>query len=219
MIIEGMDFSGFPGRDASRLRQLSYEGKVEWFRFRFTLVFLTPFRRLIALEGEDCYVWLCVMDLAGSAIQALANLSIGRGSDHAKFTAFVERYMPAFLNTGVRLHDPHPDRNGAATSPADHLYKFFRGGLARTFCIDWGGLQHREEVPTAGPECWFITTPGLGGEQALAIIPREFVRDFERGCEEVLAAFSQAQPHDSVRSAFERTFERVFLLKGRPPLP
>ena len=56
MQIQGMKFSGFPGHDSDNLRRLDYAGRVEWFRYRFNLVFLTPFRRLIALEGPDCYV-------------------------------------------------------------------------------------------------------------------------------------------------------------------
>jgi hypothetical protein len=36
------------------------------------------------------------MELAGSAVHALANLAIGNGSDHAKFTAFLNAYLPMF---------------------------------------------------------------------------------------------------------------------------
>ena len=142
-----LEFSGFPGRDSDNLRRLDYAGRVEWFRYRFNLVFLTPFRRLVALEGPDCYVWLCVMELTGAAIHALANLAIGQGSDRAKFTAFLDAYLPTFGNVDLQLDDPRGRRpNELARTPADHFYKFFRSGLAHSFCIDWGGIQHREEV-------------------------------------------------------------------------
>jgi hypothetical protein len=36
---------------------LDYDGRVAWFKFRFELVFLHPFARLVALESNDCYVW------------------------------------------------------------------------------------------------------------------------------------------------------------------
>ena len=72
--IEGQTFSGFFGADfdANKLRALSYTGRVEWLRFRFNLVFLTPFTRLVALESGDCYVWLCVTNLLCGAVEALA---------------------------------------------------------------------------------------------------------------------------------------------------
>jgi hypothetical protein len=46
MQIQGLEFSGFPGRDSANLRRLDYDGRVAWFKFRFELVFLTPFTRL-----------------------------------------------------------------------------------------------------------------------------------------------------------------------------
>jgi hypothetical protein len=55
VVIEEMRFSGFPGRDQDGLRHLTYAGRVAWFRYRFNLVFLTPFQRFVALEGPDCY--------------------------------------------------------------------------------------------------------------------------------------------------------------------
>jgi hypothetical protein len=220
MQIQGMEFSGFPGRDFDNLRRLDYAGRVEWLRFRFNLVFLTPFRRLLALEEPECYVWLCVMELSGAAIQALANLAIGNGSDHAKFTSFLNAYMPTFANANLQLDDPRGGRpNEIASTPADHFYKFFRSGLAHTFCIDWGGIQHREEIPNLGPEYLFSTTQGFRGEHGLGIIPREFVVDFDDACERVLTVFSTAEPGSQIRDGFERTFERVFLGKSRAPLP
>lgn len=220
MRIRGLELSGFPGRDAENLRRLDYRERVEWFRFRFDLVFRTPFRRLVAAEAPDCYVWLCVMELAGAAISALANLAIGRGHDHAKFTTFVETYLPAFRNLGTPLNDISEGReNQRAITPADHFYKFFRSSLAHTFCIDWGGIQHREELPTLGPEYLFSTTQGPHGEHGLGIVPREFVQDFERACDQVLTALADAAPGSEIHDSFERTFDRVFLRKIGPPLP
>src|SRR5580698_1524587 len=131
MVIQGFDFSGFPGRDAENLRRLNYAGRVEWFRYRFNLVFLTPFRRLVELEGPDCYIWLCFMTLCGAAIHALANLTLGRGSDHEKFTSFLNTYLPTFSRADFELNDPRAGRpNDVARTPAEHFYKFFRNGLA-----------------------------------------------------------------------------------------
>lgn len=220
MLIQGLEFSGFPGRDAENLRRLDYTGRVDWFRYRFNLVFLTPFRRLVEMEGADCYVWLCVVTLTGAAVHALANLAIGGGSDSAKFSAFLNAYLPAFARVDFELDDPCPGRaNEVARTAAEHFYKFFRNGLAHSFCIEWGGIQHREELPQLGPEYLFQTTQGFAGEHGLGIVPREFVRDFEDACERVLATFAAAEVGDQIREAFDRTFNRVFLGKARPPLP
>lgn len=219
MVIQGFEFSGFPGRDADNLRRLDYVGRVEWFRFRFDLVFLTPFRRLVGLDGPDCYVWLCVTTLCGAAIHALANLTFGRGSDSEKFAAFLERYLPAFSRADFELNDPRRRGNDIARTPAEHFYKFFRNGLAHSLCIDWGGLQHRLEVPQIGPDYLFQTTQGFDGEHGLGVVPREFVVDFENACERVLGTFVTAQPGDQIYGAFDRTFNRVFLEKARAPLP
>lgn len=218
VLIEEMQFSGFPGRDQAALRQLTYAGRVAWFRYRFNLVFLTPFRRFVALDGPDCYTWLCVMNLAGSAIEALANLSVPRGHDHQKYSLFLERFFVGFRGIALHLDDPRPGRSEARTA-ADHFYKFFRSSLAHTFCIEWGGLQHREEIgePVAG--YLFATTQGFEGQHGLGIIPRDFVVDFEQACEAALEAFAAAPEGDVLRESFDRAFNRVFLLKNRPPLP
>jgi hypothetical protein len=125
-----------------------------------------------------------------------------------------------FARVTLRLDDPRPGRaNEIARTPADHFYKFFRSGLAHSFCIDWGGIQHREEIPNLGPDYLFQTTQGLHGEHGLGVVPREFVRDFENACEELLRTFAVAQPGTDIREAFEANFERVFLGKVRAPLP
>jgi hypothetical protein len=218
VVIENMEFSGFPGRDQDRLRLLTHAGRVSWFRHRFNLVFFTPFRRLVGLEGPDCYTWLCVMNLAGSAIEALANLCVPRGQDYQKVDLFLDRYFEGFRGIAFELDDPRPER-GEARTAAEHFYKYFRSGLAHTFCIEWGGLQHREEIgePVAG--YLFATTQGPAGEHGLGLIPRDFVQDFERACEAALDAFANAPDGDALRESFDRAFNRVFLLKNRPPLP
>jgi hypothetical protein len=220
MQIAGLEFSGFPGRDSANLRTLDYAGRVAWFRYRFELVFLTPFRRLVGLESPDCYIWLCVFELAGGAISALANLAIGQGQDHAKFTATLKSYMPTFARATFALDDPRPGRHGQrATTPAEHFYQFFRNGLAHSFSIEWGGIQHREELTNVGPDYLFQTTQGAGGEHGLGVVPREFVEEFEAGCQRILESFEAATSESEIRGAFEQTFERVFLTKARAPLP
>lgn len=81
------------------------------------------------------------------------------------------------------------------------------------------GLQHREEIgePVAG--YLFATTQGPAGQHGLGLIPREFVQDFDHACEATLDAIASAPDGDASRESFDRAFDRVFLLKNRPPLP
>lgn len=219
MQIQGLEFSGFPGRDSANLRGLDYDGRVAWFKFRFELVFLTPFIRLVALESHDCYVWLCVMNLAGAAISSFADF-MGRGNDRDKFTAFLTSYLPTFALAGFVLHDPNANgRNRPADSPAAQFYQFFRNGLAHNFCIQWGGLQHRDEIGNVGVGYLFETAQGLPGEYGLGVVPRDFVADFREGCTRFLATLEHAPADSELRVSFERTFQRVYLRKERPPLP
>lgn len=219
MQIQGLEFSGFPGRDSANLRMLDFDGRVAWFKFRFELVFLTPFTRLVALESDDCYVWLCVMNLAGAAISSLADF-MGRGNDRDKFTAFLITYLPTFARAGFLLHDPNADRrNPPAASPAAQFYQFFRNGLAHDFCIQWGGLQHRDEIGDVGVGYLFEAVLRMPGETGLGVVPREFVTDFEAGCLRFLEVLGRAPAGSDLRRSFERTFQRVYLRKERQPLP
>jgi hypothetical protein len=219
MQIEDLEFSGFPGRDATNLRQLGYEGRLAWFRFRLRLVFLTPLLSLLQSESADCYIWLCVMTLAGSAISALADFA-SRGADSEKFCHFLNTYLPAFQQAAFALEDPTWNTRGqAARTPAQQFYKFFRNGLAHDFCIGWGGIQHRQELEGNFPTYIFQTRQGPNDEHGLGIIPREFIADFQNGCERFISDLVNAPPGDPLRVTFNRTFERVYLQKLRPPLP
>lgn len=218
MQIQGLDFSGFPGRDAGNLRQLNYIGRVAWFKFRFELVFGTPFQRLLTLESPDCYIWICAMSLIGSAVTSLADF-LGRGSDPEKFARFMDRYFPVFTQAGFQLHDPQGTRSSQALSASEQFYRYFRNGLAHDFCIQWGGLQHREEIGHVGYSYLFETRQGVNGETGLGIVPREFVTDFAAGCTRFITDLDAAAPGSDTRRSFDRTFERVYLRKDMPPLP
>ncbi len=61
--IHGLQFTGFARLDLENLPKLDYSDRVKWLKYRFGLVFLTPFGRLVQLDGADCYVWLCVVSL------------------------------------------------------------------------------------------------------------------------------------------------------------
>ena len=105
-----------------------------------------------------------------------------------------------------------------AVTPSGHFYRFFRNGLAHNFCIQWGGLQHREEIGDVGHRYLFETSQGTHGEHGLGIVPREFVADFQRGCSDFIADLERAPLGSELQLAFDRTFERVYLRKTLPPL-
>lgn len=208
--IEGFTFTGFPGRDAANLSRLSYAGRVAWLKHRFELVFLVPFREFIKLERPDCYIGLCVSSLLCSAVEALASLEFDDPRGHERFARFVETYFsPDFRGGTLALYDPKPARWTART-PAEHLYKYFRSGLAHSFCIEWGGLSHREDGAPS-----YLFEAGPGPDKSLGIVPRELVQDFQ----DSVGRFFRALESRGAVGVFQQRFEEVFLAKAGPPLP
>jgi hypothetical protein len=218
--IEGQTFTGFFGRDfdADKLRALSHTGRVQWLRFRFGLVFLAPFKRLRALDSDDCYIWLCVMNLACGAIEALASYEFASDTMTA-FARFVEKYFSPDWKQPLGLHDLRPHR--AITRPAEHLYRYFRGGIEHSFAIEWGGLRHREEgVPPRrrddGTLSYLFERLAVANKQSLGIVPREFVDDFYRAMEAFFQTAASWQSGSREREQFDARFEEVFLTCETP---
>src|SRR5271163_4445848 len=186
--IEGQTFTGFFGRefDADKLRALSHAGRVEWLKFRFNLIFLTPFKELTALDSDECYVWLCVINLLCGAVEALASYEFAVDT-MTGFSRFVEKYFSSDWKQPLTLHDLRPYR--PATSPGEHLYRYFRGGIEHSFAIEWGGLRHREDgAPLSrrsdGTPMYLFERVAVGNQKSLGIVPREFVVDFYKAMEE-----------------------------------
>jgi hypothetical protein len=213
--IEGIQFSGFPGRDFHDLRRLDFHGRVKWVRYRFQTFFLDTFDRIVPLEHES-YVWLCVVNLLTSAAEALSQFEFDDARGMTRFARFVERYFGPEFRVPMHLDEPPGARNPRATSAAEHLYKYFRSGLAHSFCIEWGGLQHRQD---GAPAYLFETPQGHAGQRALGIVPRELVADFKRAVESYFLALDGRQPQEPEVIQFNRRFEEVYLNKARPPLP
>jgi len=212
--IHGISFSGFARNDLEKLICLDYAGRVSWLKHRFELVFLAPFRKFLAMDGPDCYIWLCTVSLLCTAVEALADFEF-RGAGMHKFSAFVEKYFSDdFKSAHLHLDDPKPGKNAAST-PAEHLYKYFRCGLAHSFCIEWGGILHRED---GAPSYLFQRNP-IPDRNSLGIIPREFVDDFLSAVERFFDSALAWDPGTSSRTKFERQFQEVFLLCSKPPEP
>lgn len=213
--IEGTEFSGFPGRDFPKLSGLTFEGRVAWVEYRFQAFFLDAFDRLVALENES-YVWLCVVNLLTSAVEALAHFEFSDRSGQVRFADFVRRYFDPAFSVPMTLGEPPNAAGRPARTSADQFYKYFRSGLAHSFCIEWGGLQHREE---AGTPYLFETPQGHRGEHALAIAPRELVKDFRQAATRYFVAIRTRQSHEPEYIQFNARFEDVYHNKMAPPLP
>jgi hypothetical protein len=213
--IEGMQFTGFARLDLENLMKLDYSGRVKWLRYRFEFVFLTPFRRFVQLDSADCYVWLCVVSLLCTAVEALADFEFG-GRGVERFARFVETYFRPDFSAGVlSLDDPKPKRGALATTPAQHLYKYFRCGLAHSFCIEWGGVLHRED---GAPNYLFERNP-VGAQKSLGVAPRELVADFLAAVEKFFDAAESWKPGMPQAVHFGRHFHEIFLVSCATPEP
>lgn len=212
--IEGMRFTGFPGFDAQNLRRLTYDGRVQWLDYRMNLVFLKPFSAIIKKE-KTVYVWLCVLNLMCSAIEALASFEFD-GNGKEKFRKFVQRHFKRRWKTAkLKLHDPTLGRQ-PVTCPADHFYKFFRCGLAHSFCIEWGGILHREDGALS---YLFEARTGAPGLNSLGIVPRELADDFLNALNKFFVGLRSGGRRGPRRKIFDRRFEQVFMQKEHRPLP
>jgi hypothetical protein len=213
--IDGTEFSGFPGRDFLKLAALTFQGRINWVEYRFKVFFLDTFDRVVMLEHET-YIWLCVVNLLTSAVEALAHFESNDHSGQVRFALFVARYFDPVFRSPMQLDEPPTARGRPAPTSAEQFYKYFRSGLAHSFCIEWGGLLHRED---GAPNYLFETPQGHHGQLALGIAPRELVNDFRQATERFFAALRARQPHEPEYIQFNRRFEEVYHNKIAPPLP
>jgi len=215
--IAGQQFTGFPGLDSVHLRNLNYRDRIRWFKYRFGRVFLTPFAEFRKLERPDCYIWLCVVNLVCSAIEALSRFQFEGSSDRDCFVQFVEKYFaPAFQQPKLSLYDPRPEKGREASTSAEHLYKYFRSGLAHSFCIEWGGILHRED---GALNYIFAADTSPGAEKSLGVVPRELVDDFLSAINLFFRALEAASPSSPLQVQFTKRFDEVFLTKAGPSIP
>jgi len=155
------------------------------------------------------------VNLLCSAVEALAKFEFP-GNGRKRFVAFVEEYFSAeFLAANLRLHDPNPTVGGPAIRSAEHLYKYFRSGLAHSFCIEWGGLLHRED---GAPSYLFEAATGPG-HKSLGIVPRELVADFGNAVRRFFELAETRDPAAPEILRFNDCFDKVFMAKTGPPIP
>ena len=211
--IQGIEFTGFPGRDFYDLQRLDFAGKVDWVEYRYRTFFLDTFTKLVASEA-DSYIWLCVVNLLTSAIDGFASFESRDRSGMVRFSLFVERYFSPDFSQPVHLDEPPLAHGRPAYSRAEHLYKYFRSGLAHSFCIEWGGLLHREDGASS---YLFEATQGQHGERSLGVVPRELVSDFLQAVEKYFAALRRRQSTEKEFIAFTARFQKVYQNKVAPP--
>jgi hypothetical protein len=176
---------------------------------------MAAFDRLVALEN-DSYVWLCAVNLLTSAIEALASFESSDRDGMTRFSRFVERYFGPDFRRQMNLDDPFRGGRPPAITPGDHLYRYFRSGLAHSFCIEWGGLLHAEE---GTHRYLFENRLGPDDEAGLGIAPRELVADFRGAVDRYFAALQARQPAEPEYVQFNARFVSVFCNKMRPPTP
>jgi len=84
---------------------LSFQGRISWVEYRYRTFFLDTFDRLVALEDES-YIWLCVVNLLTSAVDALAHFEFSDRSAMVRFSSFVERYFSPAFRVPMNLDEP-----------------------------------------------------------------------------------------------------------------
>jgi hypothetical protein len=206
--INGVVFQGMPGLDKDKLLALDYAGRVTWLRHRFDSFFMAPFRRLVSLDAEGgIYVWLCAVNLLCTAVEALSSFEFDSQSGMEDFARFVEEHFPTFRNTALRLDEPKVNRT-PATKPSEHLYRYFRSGLAHGFCIEWGGLLHRED---GAPNYLSVRKP-IGNLQSLVIAPRDLIGEFENAIDDFFRKSAGWPVGSAQYDCFNARFESVFMI-------
>jgi hypothetical protein len=207
--IGGVLFQGMPGLDKDNLSKLDHVGRVLWLKYRFDTFFIDPFRKFVALDGQGTYIWLCAVNLLCTAVEALASfeLNLGRGNGMQEFAQFVEGHFPAFGAVPFELDEPALKGN-PARRPAEHLYRYFRNGLAHGFCIEWGGLLHRED----GAPDYLSTRNPLGTLKSLVIAPRDLIAEFEIAICDFFSKAASWPIGSSEYACFNERFESVFMI-------
>jgi hypothetical protein len=161
------------------------------------------------------------MNLLCGAVEALASFEFA-GDGMACFSNFVEKYFaPDWTTQPMVLHDLRPF---PLTRPAEHLYRYFRGGLEHTLAIEWGGLRHREDgAPMRrrvdGTPNYLFERRAVGNQNSLGIVPREFVRDFYCAMDRFFEAAAAWNADMREQQTFTQRFEQVFLTCEVAPSP
>jgi hypothetical protein len=159
------------------------------------------------------------MNLLCSAIEALASYEFGGGDSMTQFSRFVEKYFSPDWMEPLALHDLRPYR--PVVKSADHLYRYFRGGIEHSFAIEWGGLRHREDgAPMRrrgnGEPSYLFERLATGNQNSLGIVPREFVADFYQAMDRFFASATRWDDADPERTHFNARFENIFLTCETP---
>ena len=124
-----------------------------------------------------------------------------------EFSRFVEEHFPSFRSTTLRLDEPTP-QNFPATTPAEHLYRYFRSGLAHGFCIEWGGLLHRED---GAPDYLSVRNP-IGTLRSLVIAPQDLIAEFEFAVDDFFRKAATWPTGSPQHECFNARFEAVFMI-------
>lgn len=206
--IGGITYHGMPGLDKDNLFALDHVGRVTWLKYRFEMFFMDAFRSFAALDGEGTYIWLCAVNLLCTAVEALSSFEsdLGPGRGMQEFTEFVGNHFPTFRAASFELDEP-VRKSIPAKTPAEHLYRYFRSGLAHAFCIEWGGLLHRED----GASGYLSTRTSVDTLKSLVVAPRDLIAEFERAVEDFFTKAMNWTVGSPDFVCFNKRFNVVFM--------
>ncbi len=212
--INGVPFTLYYDYDQlkdGKLKRLSDDEKIEWFRLRMRFVFLEPLSRLyrgkttayrelnsLALDDLPARSFVVpAFSMLLNGVEALGSFITPPGSGkRANFNAFIETYMKAWDRQVPG--SPYPTRD-----LKEILWKHFRNGIAHGFCISGGGIDN-EADPTR-----FRVVNGR-----LQVGPNAFFDDFAEG---VRAFFGEAGTVHRVN--FLKRFKIVYPTDHAQPRP
>lgn len=197
---EGKEFRLFWDMDRKPLQTLSFEGRANWLRHRLNFTLLKPIEAIVD-TGEDVFAWLAVTELVCAGIDALSGFygdkrlaALAGVPEQPPFCRFVYAFMHSDFSREIL------DSKGKNRMYCEHLYMYFRGGLAHGFGIEWGGLWNAN---TEGLEGYL--RPNFDG-QGVAICPRAFLTDFRQA----VGAYFQKLIREGENSTMGRNFRERF---------
>lgn len=193
--------TGWLDYDRPSLPTLGRGDRIDYFEKRTRRVALNPLRRILQSE-------ILPKDTAGNVIEDSSALLIfgvavccsieslgkfvngGVGKNHARFEAFLHRYMDTKFQT-ERL---------AGKTYGEILWHYFRNGLAHGFAVCHGGYEGNAGDPYFRPS-----------GTMLEINPTSLLEDLCEGFNKYMRDLHSASGTDQIYNNFDAVFTSVFI--------
>ena len=206
--IEGTEFGLWWDVDRTKLKGLSFVGRVEWLRKRMERVLLKPLEALEAREHE-MFVWLAVTELLCAGIEALGGFygcTYQRGKKSKQSSSFC-RFIDSFMDQG--FSQTAKSAEGKNWTYGEHLEKYFRSGLDHGFSTEWGGLWIDGENGLPG-----YLRPARDGN-GIAVAPRALLLDFRQAVNKYFDQLAKDGEKSLIGRNFQGRFNGILQHKGR----